>query len=184
MIGELPESLKVGDSFYDIRTDFRVILDILSAFNDPELSEQEKATVMLDILYIHPDDIPGELCGEAITQANWFIDCGIKENEKKPRVMEWEKDATIIFPAINHIAGREVRERDVYTHWWTFVGYYMEIREGVFSTVLRIRQKMASGEKMEKWEKKFYHENTEMCSLHIMTEEEEKDLEFINNLIG
>lgn len=184
MCGELPESLEIGGSVFDIRTDFRAILDIFSAFGDNELQEWEKVSVMLNILYVHPEDIPEELYQEAIKQANWFIDCGIKEDKNKPRTMDWEKDANIIFPAINHVAGREVRTPGIYTHWWTFVGYYMEIREGVFSTVLRIRQKRAAGEQLEKWEAKFERENSELCKLCIMTKEEEKDVEFIKNLVG
>lgn len=182
--GELPVTLKVGGIEYEIRTDFRVILDIFSAFNDNELQEWEKISAMLTILYVNPDEIPEELYPEAVSQANWFIDCGIKEDKNKPRTMDWKKDAPLIFPAINHIACREVRLPDVYTHWWTFIGFYMEIREGVFSTVLRIRQKQENGECLEKWEAKFYRENKDLCTLQVMTKEEEQDLEFIKNLVG
>ena len=36
---ELPTSLSVGGQDYEIRTDYRVILDILTAVNDPEILE-------------------------------------------------------------------------------------------------------------------------------------------------
>ena len=35
----LPTSLNVGGKDYKIRTDYRVILDILSAMNDPDIFE-------------------------------------------------------------------------------------------------------------------------------------------------
>lgn len=182
--GELPVTLEICGIAYEIRTDFRAIFDIFAAFNDNELKDWEKLSVMLTILYVHSEEIPRECYQEAIRQANWFIDCGIQENKNKPRTMDWEKDANIIFPAINHIAGREVRNPKVYTHWWTFIGYYMEIREGVFSTVLRIRQKKEAGESLEKWEAKFYRENQELCMLQITSKEEAKELEFIKKLVG
>ena len=49
--------------------------------------------------------------------------------------MDWDQDAPLIVPAINKVLGGEVRAMP-YLHWWTFVGAYMEIGEGVFSSVL------------------------------------------------
>ena len=51
MIGRLPKELNVNGIDRAIRSDFRVALLIFQAFNDPELSDQEKAWVMLDCLY-------------------------------------------------------------------------------------------------------------------------------------
>ena len=56
---KLPTSLEVNGKEYSIRSDFRVVLDILSAMNDPDLFEpgmteeetqQAKARTMLNIL--------------------------------------------------------------------------------------------------------------------------------------
>lgn len=51
MIGQLPQKLKVGNRYYRIRTDFRDILKILVASNDPELLDEEKIYICLFILY-------------------------------------------------------------------------------------------------------------------------------------
>ncbi len=59
------------------------------------------------------------------------------------KVMDWEQDEPILFPAINQVAGCEVRSVP-YIHWWTFVGYFMEIREGIFPLYL------GSGRKWQK----------------------------------
>lgn len=80
------------------------------------------------------------------------------------KVMDWEQDEPILFPAINQVAGCEVRSVP-YIHWWTFVGYFMEIREGIFSTVLGIRQKMAKGKHLEKWEREFRRNNKRSVTL-------------------
>ena len=55
-------------------------------------------------------------------------------------------DEAIIFPANNKAAGCEVRAV-LYLHWWTFLGYFGEIVEGLFSTIMSIRHKRAEGKK-------------------------------------
>ncbi len=171
----LPETLEVGGTEYGIRTDFRAVLDILAAFNDPELPEAGKLQVMVEILYFLPP--PPDHLEEAIKKANWFIDCGEEHNTKPgPRTMDWEQDAPIIFPAINKIAGYETRNPHKSMHWWTFMGYFREIDGGLFSQVLAIRQKRIKGKKLDKWEREFEQENRELVSLKMKLSEEEKHL--------
>lgn len=186
MIGwELPTSLTIGNAEYSIRSDFRAVLDILSAFNDKELPEEGKIGVMIEILYEDYQSIAPELMGEAAKQAMWFIDAGTeKDNRPKPKTMDWDKDAGIIFPAINKIASCQVRTCQ-YMHWWDFIGYFNEIEDGLFSQVLSIRQKKATHKKLEKWEQEFYKENKTLCDLveeNYVRPEEEK--EAIRKLFG
>ena len=49
-VWELPTSIVVGGIKYDIRTDFRAILDILKTFNDPEFENDEKWIVALELI--------------------------------------------------------------------------------------------------------------------------------------
>ena len=153
MIGQLPRELEVNGRMYAIRTDFRDVLNILCAFSDPELEDGEKVYTCLYILFEDFDSIPEDDLEAAFTAALSFIDNGAKpEEQKSPRVMDWEQDENLLFPAINKVAGCEVRSAE-YIHWWTFIGYYMEISEGVFSNVLSLRMKKAKGKKLEKWSK-------------------------------
>ena len=72
-----------------------------------------------------------------------------------------------------------------YMHWWTFLGYFMEIREGVFATVVRIRTKKLEGKTLDKWEKEFYQKNKKICDLIVeKTEQEKQEEQEINNLLG
>lgn len=186
MIGRLPTTLEVAGITWNIRTDFRDILVIMQAFSDPELFPEEKYEVMLEILFMEPEEIPSTAYPEAIRQALWFLDCGQEVDDKKPsrKVMDWEQDEPILFPAINKVAGREVRIAE-YMHWWTFMGYFMEIEEGTFSTVLGIRQKRAKGKKLEKWEQEFYLANKSMCDIKTRyTAEELAEREYLNKLLG
>lgn len=183
---ELPTSLDVGGKEYAIRTDYRVILDILAAMNDPEIFEPgmtedekkiEQTMTMLQILYIDFDSIPPKDYQDAAEKAVDFIDCGIKGDDKpKPRTMDWEQDAPIIAPEISKIAGRDIRIGK--THWWEFFGYYLGIGEGVFSIIVSIREKRRKGKKLEKWEKEFYQSNKSLVDLKskkIERSEEEKE---------
>lgn len=189
MYWDLPYSLDVGRQEYEIRTDFRVILDILSVFNAPDLTDAEKAEFVIEVLY-HPELPPVEHLQEAFDKAIWFLDCDMKRDDTKPkpRTMDWEQDAPIIFPAINKVAGREVRGRDE-IHWWTFYGWFMEIEEGLFSQVLSIRQKKAKGKKLEKWETEFLKENKSLIALEKKESDadlarKEKEKEALEKLIG
>lgn len=186
MIGRLPMSLEVAGEERRIRTDFRDVLTIMQAFSDPELSECEKYDVMLTILYEDLDIIPLEATNEAIDRGLWFLDCGQQEEDSRPpaKVMDWEQDESLVFPAVNKVAGREVRTAE-YMHWWTFMGYFMEIDEGTFSTVLGIRQKKAKGKKLEKWEQEFYRNNRSLCDLKKRyTKEEQEEIDRWNELLG
>lgn len=187
MIGQLPTSLDVGGVSYPIETDYRNILVFLAACSDPELSPAEKLEILMKRLYRDGfSQIPQEHLEEAILQAKWFVDCGQEDDDKKParKVMDWEQDEPILFPAINKVAGMETRAVQ-YIHWWTFSGYFMEIEEGTFSTVLGIRQKKAKGKKLEKWEQEFYRNNRRLCDIRKRyTEEEQAEIDYWNNLLG
>lgn len=54
---ELPTSLNIGGVSFSIRTDFRAIIDILIAQNDPNLNTYGKRLVMLKILYENWENI-------------------------------------------------------------------------------------------------------------------------------
>ena len=190
---ELPTSLEVGGKEYAIRTDYRVILDILAAMNDPEIFEPgmtedekkiEQTMTMLQILYIDFDSILPKDYQEAAEKAVEFIDCGIEGDDKpKPRTMDWEQDAPIIAPEVSKVAGRDIRVGE--THWWEFFGYYLGIGEGVFNTIVSIREKRRKGKKLEKWEKEFYQNNKNLIDLKIKKiERSDEEKEALRDLFG
>lgn len=186
MIGSLPVSLDIAGCEYPIRTDFRDVLTIIEAFGDPELEDKEKVFVCLYVLYEDFDAIDQDDYEEAYRQAIWFIDGGniSADVAKKPRLMDWEQDERILFPAINNVAGFETRTAE-YIHWWTFFGYFMEIQEGVFSHVLALRQKKAKHKKLEKWEQEFWSSNKDLCVLKTrLSKEEQEAKDRLNALLG
>lgn len=185
MIGCLPTTLEVGGVERKIRTDFRDCLEIMNACADPDLTHIEKLEVMVEILY--EDSIETDYIEEAMEKAVWFLNCGdtIEDNGKnKKRVFDWEQDEQIMFAAVNRVAGKEVRA-EKYVHFWTFVSYFYEIGEGLFSTVINIRSKKNKNKKLEKHEQEFYKENKTLVDLKKRYSTEQKaEMDFINSLLG
>ena len=164
MLGQLPKTLEIRGKPFAIDTDYRNILQIISALNDSELKDDEKAYILLRRLYTDPDSIPTDALEDALRAAYDFIECGKREDgdRKPPKVVDWEKDEQMIFAAVNKVAGSEVRGVP-YMHWWTFLGLYQSVdREDLFSFVVSIRQKRAKGKKLEDYEKEFFAANPEL----------------------
>jgi len=165
-----------------------VALLIFQAWNDVELSDQEKAMTMIECLFEDFENIPPEDYQEAVNQAVWFLDGGNNQNENSKhqqakKVMDWEQDEQIIFSAINKVAGCETRAME-YMHWWTFLGYFNEIGEGLLSTVINIRSKKNKGKKLEKYEEEFYRDNISLIDLKKkITADEQAEIDYLNELL-
>lgn len=170
MLGMLPQTLNINGRAYKIRSDYRDILQIIAAFGDKELSDEEKAYVCLKRLFIAMESIPKSDYQDAYEAAITFIECHISDRKPSPKVVNWEKDEQLIFPAINKVAGIEVRAVP-YMHWWTFLGYFQSIdREDIWGFILTIRQKRAKGKKLEKHEKDFLNANRDICEVEFREE--------------
>lgn len=190
MIGDLPQSIEVGGVNQPIRTDFRDVLTIFAAFNDQELSKEEKVMVCLRIMYVNIKDIDTSLYMEAYEKAVKFINVGQedkKENKKEnkePKLMDWEQDEQLVFAGINKVAGTEVRACK-YMHWWTLMGYYMGMGESLFADVVNIRSKKLNNKKLEKNEEDFYRKNKDLVDLKVRyTKEELEEREEVKKLLG
>lgn len=175
---DLPTSLTIGEVDHPIRCGWRAVMDIFSAFNDPELEQEDKTEVMLRIFFPRWREIPFRDYAQAVEKACAFIDCGYRrdEEQKRPRIVDWAQDAPLIIPEINKIANTDVRI-DQNLHWWTFFGWYMAIEGGLFGTVLRIRQKKADHKKLDKWEEEFYRKNKHLVDIEKPLTAEEKKVQ-------
>lgn len=167
MLGQLPRALEINGAEYEIDSDYRNILQIFSAFNDPDLTDQEKVYICMRRLFNNLEELPRQDYEAGYTAALRFIECNIKSDKPSPKVINWEKDEQLIFPAINKVAGMEVRGVE-YLHWWTFLGYFQAIdREDIWGFILTIRQKRAQHKPLAKHEKEFYNANRDLCDLEI-----------------
>lgn len=181
MIGRLPQALEVGGRLLPIRSDFRDILAQFEMLNDPELSDLEKAYVSCCNLY--KCKITADIIEEATEKLYQFIDGGDipKSEPTSAKMIDWEKDERIIMPAISKTVGVvDVRELP-YMHWWTFLGAFGEISEGMLSTVLNLRRKQADGEKLEKYELKYIRKNRDL--IEIRSKEEQAAIDETENFL-
>ncbi len=186
---DIPTQVEVNGQSYAIRNqgDYRMVLDCFVALNDDELSSQEKAFSALIIFYDGFDDIEDlekfDDIEEAIKQMYKFFNCGedyIDDVKKAPKLIDWKEDSQLICSAINKVSGLEIRSVE-YMHWWTFMGYYLAIGESPLANIVGIRHKIANGEKLEKYERKFQAENPQYFK-NINNEVDKEYEEFIKSV--
>ena len=165
---ELPTSIIIDEVEYPIRDkgDFRMVLDCFKALQDEELSKYERVLVSLVIFYDGVNSIEDLSdtfidLDRAVAEMYKFFNCGTEESfgvKSNYNLIDWGKDTQIIAAAVNKVIRKEIRAEE-YVHWWTFMGYYLSVDEGVFSTVVNIRHKMMKGKKLEKYENEFKRDN-------------------------
>lgn len=178
MIYDLPHSLMVGGEEWEIRTDFRCILDIMEILNDTNINDRERS--YLALLFFYPDfeNMPRESYQEAITKCFWFLNGGKKDEQagrKAPRLMDWEQDFPYIIAPINRVMGHEIRE-DKHLHWWTFLSAYMEIGECTFAQIVHIRDQRSKGKPLDKTDKEWYRRNQKLVDLKTRYTSAEEDI--------
>lgn len=184
MMWELPVSVEIDGAQHAIRTDFRVILEIIQMLSDTDLSDADKAEGILQIFYLHPEEIRDEKA--AVIQCFRFIDGGHSDRpqKKSPRLVDWEQDYEYIIAPVNRVLGYEARgivynreTNEGGVHWWTFLSAYMEIGgDCTFAQIVAIRDKRARGKNLEKWEREWFRRNVDIVELHTKYTESENDL--------
>lgn len=156
---ELPTTVEVNGTEYEIRSDYRDILTILEAMSDDELTDQDKAEVLLVIFYPDFNNMLSSNYEEAVRQCISFINGGVEEDRKKlPKLMDWQQDFSLIIAPVNRVLGKEARA-EKYMHWYTWLAAYQEIGDCTFAQVVAIRNKKLKGKKLDKSEQEFYKRN-------------------------
>lgn len=180
----LPTSVEVGGKDYEIRTDFRVILDIFDMLGDPEFNGRDRAQGILEMFYVDYESIPLQDLQEAVNQFTWFQNGGQMPSKKKTaKLIDWAQDYHLIIPPINSAYGGDIRaipyDEKTNTgglHWWTFLGAYSNIGDCTFSHVVQIRDKKARGKALSKEEKEWYRRNREIVDIRRKYSEAEQEI--------
>jgi hypothetical protein len=188
---ELPTTISVENAVYHIRNngDYRMVLDCFSALNDVGLSNTERIFASLIIFYTEFDDVEllfsytEDLLKELVDKMFLFFNC----NSKNPgantemKLIDWDNDSQLISSGINNVANKEIRSVE-YCHWWTFMGYYLAIGESPLSTVVGIRNKIAKGKKLEKYEQEFRRDNPQYFNWDMRTLKQKEDDALLNEI--
>lgn len=162
----LPTTVEIGGKEYEIRSDYRAVLDIMAALSDAELDNDERGYAVMAIFYPEMEEIPPSLFDEAIKKCFWFINGGEDEQDKakQPQLVDWNMDLPRIIPPMNRVLGTEIRALD-YMHWWTFLGAYMELGDCLFAQIVGIRAKKAKGKTLDKADQEFYNKNRDIIEI-------------------
>lgn len=158
----LPEAVKIDGAAIRINTDFRVCLKILRAFEDERLTDSEKLTVLVTLLY--PETPKNTAL--AISQGLKFLNMGKEPDKvrgKLPQIFSFEKDAQYIFTAFQSSYNIDL-SRIEYLHWWAFRSLFADLGESFFNTLIGLRSRRSKG-KLTKEEKEFVREHAELIEL-------------------
>lgn len=184
MIHGLPTELEVNGRYEPIRWEYTAVLDIIAVMNDPDLEDEEKVYASLWILFENFDKFRESDYEPAFDALIEFMNNGVTgQAGSAVKTVDFEQDYNLLVPAINRVAGKEIRTCDD-IHWWTFLSWFMEIGECTYSTVLTIRSKLKKGKPLEKWEQEFYQANRDMVDIRRrLSEQEKKKEEWLNSLL-
>ena len=166
----LPETVTIEGKEYSVRTDFRVILDILVMLSDSDLSDADKTEALLRMFYVERP----RYTAAAVEACLGFISSRKPSPGSPKGLVDWERDFPLIAAPVNRVLGAECRALP-YLHWHSFLAAYMEIGpDCLFARVLRIREKLRAGKKLEKHEREFLKRNRDLIVLpaRLSTREE------------
>lgn len=171
LIADLPSKIRVNNNIYNINCDYRTIIRILIAMEDPTLYHEEKIYIMLKLLY--KEEVSSKDIEEACRKASLFIDMGkeFKNDKKEKRIYSFTKDGNYILTGINSTHKIDISETPM-LHWWKFMVLFMDMStECFFNELIYYRKRKAEG-KLTKEEKIKYKKIKELVDLdEIPTEE-------------
>ena len=167
----LPTSIFVSGKEYPVNSDFRACVRIMVMFEDLELTDQEKNTLLYDMLF--PAEKP-EANEESMRAIMEFLNCGKSSEESSyhPKTYSLEKDAQYIHSAIRQTYGIDLGAVE-YMHWWEFVAYLMDIGEDcLLCRMIALRSRYYEG-KLSQEEKRYWAQNRALLEVPQPQSDEE-----------
>ncbi len=145
LVEQFPTTVSINGKQVEVNSDFRSCLKIILAFEDNELTPQEKQMILFNNMYGElPDDLR-----EAAVQAVKFLNGGKDKEEGEdeapgPTLYSFSKDASFIFSAMKQTHGIELDKAEL--HWWKFLALFMDLGpETTFSNLVGLRSRLADG---------------------------------------
>lgn len=153
LVDNLPATVVIDHTEYKIETDFRTCLRTILAFEDNELTPQEKYIVLLNNMFpVLPNDTQ-----YGVVEAMRFLNGGEDHEESDaPRVYSFAKDARFIYAAFRQTHGIDLNTAQL--HWWTFMALFMDLgQDTTFCQLTALRKRIKTG-KASKEEKQAAHD--------------------------
>lgn len=166
LIEQLPTAVEIDGDIYELNTDFRTCLSIILAYEDPELTINEKHGIMLELLYKEiPDDVD-EACRLGVK----FLNCGENQQNEPDsddgigRLYSFDQDAKYIYSAIKQSHDIDLEEVE-YLHWWKFSYMFLDLKEDCFfNRLIHLRRQKKLG-KLTKDERELYNKIKDILDL-------------------
>lgn len=173
----LPNAIEIDGQEYEINSDFRSCLKIITAFEDGELTDVEKQMILIKILY---KEVPVSL-EQAILKGIKFLNGGKDEakEESGPRLYSFEQDASYIMAAFKQTHNIDLDTADL--HWWKFMALFMDLGpDTTFSNLVSLRKRIKTG-KATKEERQAAREIWDIFNIpeHHTIEEREAEDDFM-----
>ena len=174
----LPDAVMVDGVVYPVNTSFKVCLRIMAACEDNELTNGEKATVMLRLLY--GENIPANT-EEALRMASKFLDGGDQERGKgkaeaanEGRLYSFVHDASYIFSAFKQSHDIDL-EQEEQLHWWKFLTLFFDLNpDCFFHRLINLRRNLYRG-KLTKEERELYLSIKHIVDLPVSSSEADRE---------
>ena len=163
LLEKMPQAVMIDGRAVPINTDFRVCLKAIQALEDERLTEHEKLTVLLTLLYPEqPKDT-----ALAIKQGLKFLNLGEETDTaklKQQQVYSLTKDSAYIYTAFKSTFNIDLNTVEN-LHYWKFRSLFADLGSGCFfNTLISLRSRQHSG-KLTDSEKEFVRKNPELISL-------------------
>lgn len=185
---KLPTEIEVNEIYYPIRKrgDYRMVLGVFSVLEDYSITQSERIISALIMFYkdfsTFDDVIACDNLEDLVNGMYNFFNADRPEGKSVNRkLIDWNKDSSLISSAINSVSGKEIR-KEKYIHWWTFVSWYMSVGESTLSTVTSIRDKILRGTKLEKWDRDFKRDNPQYFIWNHTTVEDKEAEEWLKSV--
>jgi hypothetical protein len=160
LVDRLPEAIRIGEDIHPIDPDFRNCIRIMLAYEDNELTPNEKQSILVHNLYTDPNSLKDY--HQAAIKAIKFLNGGDEILDEGTgisvhRLYSFSKDSKLIFAAFQQTHDIDLQNVD-FMHWWKFMALFMDLgSETLFCSIVALRKRVHDG-KASVEEKRMYYE--------------------------
>ena len=187
LLDRLPQYTQNG---LKIRTDFRESIKFELLMQDTKITEKEKIMLALELYYYDVSKIKDLKL--AINEMLWFYRCGkeIQRQEKKgnneeelktKQIYSYEFDDEYIYSAFMEQYKIDLNSIK-YMHWWKFKALFNSLNENTQFVKIMGYRAINLAKIKDKEMKAHYKKMKKMWALPDMRSEEEKEVDFANEL--
>lgn len=165
MFNVLLDKLPTEYKGFTIDSDFQVGIQIMQILEDEELSQQERISTALSLLFSEEDNEMLPDITTAVEGLMWFLTDWNHDNNKsddKGKVTDYDIDQWRIYSAFRNQYGINLNTDKL--HFWEFMGLLTTFDECAYTRIVDIRSKKITS-KMGKEEKNLYKHLKEVYAL-------------------